>query len=305
MFTFLVNRLLQLLLVVWGSVTIVFLLLHLSGDPAKLMLSDLATPEQLAAVQRELGTDQPFVVQYVKFLGRAAVGDFGNSIRQQRPVVTIVLERLPATLQLAVAAVVISTLLGIVFGVAGAVFRRTIYDRLLLVVALLGQSMPPFWLAIMLILFFAIELRILPASGSGDWRHFVLPAVTLGAFSLARTARLTRSSMLEVLSQDYVRTARAKGLPERVVIFVHAFKNASISIVTVTGFTFSTLIGGAVITEAIFAWPGVGSLLVDGVTLRDYPLVLGAVFATAVLVAVTNLVVDLLYSWLDPRIARA
>ncbi|MBI3966446.1 MAG: ABC transporter permease [Chloroflexi bacterium] len=305
MITFLVNRLLQLLLVVWGSVTIVFLLLHLSGDPAKLMLSDLATPEQLAAVQRELGTDQPFVVQYVKFLGRAAVGDFGNSIRQQRPVVTIVLERLPATLQLAVASVVISTVLGIVFGVAGAVFRRTIYDRLLLVVALLGQSMPPFWLAIMLILFFAIELRILPASGSGDWRHFVLPAVTLGAFSLARTARLTRTSMLEVLSQDYVRTARAKGLAERVVIFVHAFKNAAISVVTVTGFTFSTLIGGAVITEAIFAWPGVGSLLVDGVTLRDYPLVLGAVFATAVLVAVTNLVVDLLYSWLDPRIARA
>ncbi|MDE3075701.1 MAG: ABC transporter permease [Chloroflexota bacterium] len=302
MASFVVRRLLQLVVTIWGALTVVFVLMHLAGDPTHLMVSDLATPQQIAQLRAELGLDKPPLVQYGIYLARTLHGDFGMSIREGQPVTVLVLHRLPYTLELALAAVILSTLFGIVFGVLGAITRGTIYDRVLLVLALLGQSVPTVWLGILLILMFAVVFRIMPASGAGDLKHLVLPAVSLGTFSLARTARIARSSMIDVLNQDYVRTARAKGLREFVVVNRHAIKNASISVVTVIGFTFATLIGGAIITEAIFAWPGIGSLIVDAVSLRDFPLVQGAVFATAVLVAVTMLLIDFTYRFLDPRI---
>ncbi len=305
MTAFLVRRLLQLLLVLWGALTVVFVLMHLSGDPVTLMLPDLATPEQVAAVRHELGMDEAPYVQYARFMGRAVMGDFGFSYRQNRPVMPIVMERLPATLELSVLAVVFSTAIGVAVGILGAVFRHTPFDRLLMLGALLGQSVPTFWLGILSILIFAVELRVLPASGTGTWQHLILPSFTLGLFSLARTARIARSSMLEALMQDYVRTARAKGLGEAAVITRHAIKNASISVVSVTAFTFSTLMGGAIVTEAIFGWPGVGRLIIDSVLQRDYPVVQGAVFMTALFVAVTTLLVDLVYTWVDPRISYA
>jgi peptide/nickel transport system permease protein len=290
------------MLVLWGALTVVFVLMHLSGDPVTLMLPDLATSEQIQSVRRELGMDRPGYEQYARFVSRAVIGDFGFSYRQNRPVMDIVLERLPATLQLSLLAVVLSTVVGVAIGTLGAVLRDTILDRLLMATTLLGQSVPTFWLGILLILLFAVELRVLPASGIGTPQHLILPAITLGAFSLARTARIARSSMIEALVQDYVRTARAKGLGELAVIGRHALKNASISVVTVTAFTFSTLIGGAIVTEAIFGWPGVGRLIIDSVLQRDYPVVQGAVFVTAVFVAVASLLVDLAYTYLDPRI---
>ena len=302
MTAFLVRRLLQLVLVLWGALTVVFALQRLGGDPVNLLVPELATPEQREAIRRELGLDQPPPLQYVHFVARAAVGDFGISYRQQRPVMTIVLERIPATLQLSLLAAIISTVLGTLLGIVGAVWRGRIYDRLLLFAALLGQSVPTFWLGILLIVVFAVELRVLPSSGNDTWRHLILPASTLGAFSLARTARIARSSMIEVLSLDYVRTARAKGVSEQAVVIGHAFRNAAIPVITVSVFTFSTLIGGALITEAIFAWPGIGSLIVDSVLGRDYPIVQGAVFMTAFFVAVTSLLVDIAYTLLDPRI---
>jgi peptide/nickel transport system permease protein len=299
---FLTRRLGQLVLVLWGALTVVFGLMHLGGDPVSLLLPELATPEQQQALRRELGVDRPLHVQYVRFLGRAAGGDFGVSYRQERPVLDIVLERLPATLELSLLAAVISAVAGTAIGVLGALWRGRLFDRLLIAGALLGQSVPTFWLGILLILVFSVNLRLLPTSGNATARHFILPAVTLAAFSLARTARIARSSMIEVLAQDYIRTARAKGVGERGVVAGHALKNAAIPVVTVTGFTFSTLIGGAIITEAIFAWPGLGSLIVDSVLSRDYPIVLGAVFMTALFVAVVSLVVDVSYALLDPRI---
>lgn len=302
MTVFLVRRLGQLVLVLWGALTIVFVLQRLGGDPVNLLVPDLATPEQRQAIRRELGLDQPLPLQYVSFVARAAMGDFGISYRQQRPVRDIVLERMPATLKLSLVAAVISTVAGTLMGVIGAVWRGRVYDRLLILGALLGQSVPTFWLGILLILVFAVELRVLPSSGDESWRHLILPAVTLGAFSLARTARIARSSMIDVLSLDYVRTARAKGVAERSVIVGHAFRNAAIPVITVSVFTFSTLIGGALITEAIFAWPGIGSLIIDSVLGRDYPIVQGAVFMTAFFVAVTSLLVDVAYTFLDPRI---
>jgi peptide/nickel transport system permease protein len=299
---FLARRLGQLALVVWGALTVVFLLMHLTGDPVTLLLPELSTPEQRAELRAQLGLDRPMVVQYGRFVARAARGDFGVSYRQERPVMVIVTERLPATLELTALAVVISTVAGTAIGVLGALWRGRLFDRLLIGGALLGQSVPTFWLGIIAILVFSVHLRVLPTSGNATARHFVLPALTLAAFSLARTARIARSAMIEVLAQDYIRTARAKGVGERGVVTAHALRNAAIPVVTVSGFTFSTLIGGAIITEAIFAWPGIGSLIVDSVLGRDYPLVQGAVFVTALFVAIVSLLVDVTYAFLDPRI---
>jgi peptide/nickel transport system permease protein len=299
---YVIRRLIHLVLVIWGALTAVFLLLQLSGDPVSLILPDLSTPEQRAAVRHELGLDQPLYLRYARFVARASTGDFGFSYRQERPVLHIVLERVPATLKLSILAVTVSTVAGLVLGALSAIWRGRWLDRLLIGFALLGQSVPTFWLAIILIVIFAVNLRLLPASGDASWQHYLLPGFTLGAFSLARTARLARSSMIEALAQDYVRTARAKGLGEWTVVVHHAVRNASIPVAAVTAFTFSTLIGGAIITEAIFAWPGLGSLIVDSVWNRDYPVVQGAVFLTAILVAVANFLTDAVYTLLDPRI---
>lgn len=285
-----------------GALTIMFLLQRLSGDPVTLLLPDLSNEQQAIDLRERLGLDRPLHVQYGRFVGSAFQGDFGVSYIQRRPVLDIVMQRLPETLKLTGFAVVLATIGGTVFGAIGALWRGRIADRVLVGGSLFGQSVPTFLLGIMLILLVSVRLRWLPASGNASWRHIILPGITLAAFSLARTTRIARASMIEALTQDYVRTARAKGAGELRVVVFHALKNASISVVTVTAFMFSTLIGGAIITEVVFAWPGIGRLIVDSVLARDYPVVQGAVFITAVLVAITYMLLDLVYRVLDPRI---
>jgi peptide/nickel transport system permease protein len=249
-----------------------------------------------------MGFNDPFIVQYGRFLGGALRGDFGQSIRHGEPAFHLVVERLPATFQLAGAALVVALVLAIPAGVVSAVRRNTVVDYVATVVALFGQSMPTFWLGIMLILVFSVQFNLLPSSGRGGLEHLLLPAITLGLFTTARITRLTRSGMLEVLNQDYIRTARAKGVNGPPVVWKHAFKNAAIPIVTIVGIELGTLLGGSVITETIFAWPGVGRLSVQAIANRDYPVVQAAVFLLASTFVLVNLVVDLLYTYLDPRI---
>jgi len=303
MLGYVVRRSAQSLLLVWLVTVVVFALLHLTpGDPASVMLGENATPEQVQALQRSLGLDQPLVLQYARFLGRALHGDLGTSIRAQRPALEVVLERLPATLLLTAGAFSFAVLIGMPIGVISAVKRLTLWDHGSMALALLGQSMPGFWLGLVLITVFAVHLRWLPASGMGSLSHVVLPAITLGMFLIGLIIRLTRSSMLDVLGQDYVRTARAKGLAERMVVMQHALMNALIPVVTLVGLQLGLLLGGAVITETVFAWPGVGLATVTAIHQRDYPVVQCAVLVSAVLVLSINWAVDLLYHYLDPRV---
>jgi peptide/nickel transport system permease protein len=300
--TFLVRRLLQSLVVLLGVSFVVFFILFLTGDPAAVLLPPEASAEDIRLFRERMGFDDPFFVQYGRFLAGALRGSFGESIRHGEPAFDLVVERMPATFELAGAALLIALCLAIPAGIVSAVRRNTVLDYVATVVALLGQSMPTFWLGIMLILFFSVQLQWLPSSGRGELRHLVLPAITLGLFTTARITRLTRSGMLEVLNQDYIRTARAKGVANPPVVWKHALKNAAIPIVTIVGIELGTLLGGSVITETIFAWPGVGRLSVQAIYNRDYPVVQAAVFLLASTFVVVNLVVDLLYTYLDPRI---
>jgi ABC-type dipeptide/oligopeptide/nickel transport system permease component len=302
MSVYLLRRLAQSVLVLLGVSFVVFFILYLTGDPALLLLPPDATAEDIRKFREEMGFNDPFIVQYGRFLGGALRGDFGQSVRHGEPAFPLVLERLPATFQLAGSALVVALALAIPAGVLSAVRRNTVTDYVATVVALLGQSMPTFWLGIMLILVFSVQFNLLPSSGRGGLEHLVLPAVTLGLFTTARITRLTRSGMLEVLNQDYIRTARAKGVSGRPVVWKHAFKNAAIPIVTIVGIELGTLLGGSVITETIFAWPGVGRLSVQAIYNRDYPVVQAAVFLLASTFVLVNLIVDLLYTYLDPRI---
>jgi len=299
---YIVRRLAQALLVVVGVSLVVFFVIRLSGDPTFLLLSADATEADRARFAREQGFDRPIHVQYAAFVTRALRGDLGRSLRYRQPVLPLVLERLPATLELALAALGVWLVVAIPAGVISAVRRNTVYDNLTMLGALFGQSMPVFWLGIMLILVFAVRFELLPTSGRGGLDHLVLPALTLGLYSTARITRLVRAGMLDVIGQDYIRTAWAKGLPDRRVIFKHALRNTLIPVVTIVGLEMGTLLGGAVITETIFAWPGLGRLAVTAIFQRDYPLVQAAVLVTALVFVVTNLLVDLLYGWLDPRI---
>jgi ABC-type dipeptide/oligopeptide/nickel transport system permease component len=300
--SYLLRRLWQSLLVLFGVSVVVFLILHLTGDPAALLLPPDATAEDIAKFRTAMGFDDPVAVQYLRFLKGAVRGDFGESLRHGEPAMALVVERLPATFQLAGAGLLIALCLAIPTGIVSAVRRNTAVDYVSTVVALLGQAMPTFWLGIMLILLFSVQLNLLPSSGRGDWRHLVLPAVTLGLFTTARITRLTRSGMLEVLGQDYIRTARAKGVSDPPVVWKHALKNAAIPIVTIVGIELGTLLGGSVITETIFAWPGVGRLSVQAIYNRDYPVVQAAVFLLASTFVLVNLFVDIVYTYLDPRI---
>lgn len=302
MTVYLVRRLLQSLLVLFGVSFVVFAILFLTGDPAAVLLPPEATAEDIRRFREAMGLDDPFLVQYARWLAGAVRGDFGTSIRHGEPAFRLVLERMPATLELAGAGLALALALAVPAGVVSAVRRNTPLDYLATVVALLGQSMPTFWLGIMLILLFSVQLNLLPSSGRGSLEHLVLPALTLGLFTTARITRLTRSGMLEVLGQDYVRTARAKGVAEPPVVWKHAFKNAAIPIVTIVGLELGTLLGGSVITETIFAWPGVGRLSVQAIYNRDYPVVQAAVFLLASTFVVINLLVDVVYTYLDPRI---
>lgn len=306
MLRYVAKRCLLLVPVVLGVTILVFLLMHLApGDAATAMLGEMgqgASAEDVARLRASLGLDQPLYVQYGRYLGGLIRGDLGVSLRSGRPVVEELRERFPYTLQLAATALCLAALIAIPVGIWAAVRRGTIVDFLVMAGALLGVSVPAFWLGLLLMLLFSLSLGWLPASGSGTPFHLILPAITVAWPSLAFLARMTRSAMLEVLGADYVRTARAKGLSERLVIFRHAFRNALIPVVTTLGLQFGALLGGAVLTETIFAWPGLGRLTVQAIQARDLPVVQGAVLFVAVTYTVVNLLVDVLYVFLNPRI---
>jgi ABC-type dipeptide/oligopeptide/nickel transport system permease component len=302
---YILRRSWQAVIVVFWVVTVVFFVLQLTGDPVRIMMGENSSEEDIQNVRHNLGLDRPIHEQYVSFLAKAVRGDFGESIRQRgQPAMGIVLSRYPATLRLAFLALAFSVLLATIFGVISAVKRYSIVDNIVMLLALVGQSVPNFWLGIMLILIVSVEFGLLPSEGFGDGnpRYLILPMLTLAAPGLARLTRLVRSGMLDIMGQDYVRTARAKGLHESGVIFGHALKNAAIPLVTVIGLDMGTLLGGAVVTEQIFAWPGVGLEVIYAINGRDFPVVQAAVFVVATSFVLINLIVDLLYTWLDPRV---
>lgn len=292
-------------MVVWGVSIIAFALTHLSGDPAALLLPPSATLEDTAIFRRAAGLDRPLPVQYVDFLGHAVRGDFGRSIRYGEPALQLVLDRLPATIELSVVALVLALIVAVPLGIVTAVRRGSAIDQIGLLVSLVGQAFPVFWLGIVLIMFFAEDLRWLPASGRGDLAHLVLPASALALYTIAIVARLLRSSLIEILSADFIRTARGKGLAERTILWVHALKNAALPVVTVIGLQVGTLLGGAVVTEEVFAYPGMGRLALQAIANRDFAIVQAFVVVMAILITVINLLVDLLYSRLDPRVRAA
>jgi peptide/nickel transport system permease protein len=301
--TYVVRRLWQSALTLVGVSVLVFLILRVvPGDPAKMLLPEGAPQSAIEALNRQLGLREPLYVQYGLFLRSVFRGDFGQSFQYRAPALRVVLERLAATVQLTLAAMTITVAVGVTLGIVAAVRRGTGYDYASTVLAVLGQSLPNFWLGIMLILLFGVALRWLPTSGFESWRHLILPAVTLAAFPMALVARLTRSSMLEILGRDFIRTGRAKGLAERSVILRHALRNAAVPLLTVLGLQIGTLLGGAVITESVFAWPGMGKLVVDAIFFRDFPVVQTVLILSATVFVVINLLVDLLYTVIDPRI---
>src|SRR5215470_967122 len=299
---YLVGKLVHTAIVVVCVLTLVFVVLHLTGDPVMMMLPPNASRDEIQALTAALGLDQPLYVQYARFLGRLARGDLGISLQHQQPAMPLVLERLPASLLLAVSALVIAVVVAVPLGLLAAARRGTALDHLAVGLAALGQSAPIFWTGLMLMLVLAVTLKLLPTTGYGTWQQLVMPALTLAAYPMAAIARLVRSGMLEVLEADYVRTARAKGLQERRVILKHAFKNAAMPVVTVIGLQFGLLLGGAIVCEMIFAWPGVGRLLIFAINNRDFPLVEAAVLVIALVFVGANLLVDLCYGWLDPRV---
>ncbi|MFB2936663.1 ABC transporter permease [Aerosakkonemataceae cyanobacterium BLCC-F154] len=333
MFKYILKRLLSLLPVLIGITLLVFTLLHLiPGDPAVVLLGERATPEQIESLREQLGLNQPLPIQYFNFLFNVIRFDFGKSIISGIPIIDEIKTRWPATFELAVAAMLIALILGIPAGIFAAVRKNSWLDNLLMSSSLIGVSLPVYWLGLLLIYLFAVNLQILPPSGrisveagfnfqpiTGffildsllrlDFKtlqdvlsHLILPAITLGTIPLAIIARITRSSMLEVLSQDYIRTARAKGVPEYFVILKHALKNAFLPISTTVGLQFGTLLGGAILTETIFSWPGIGSWIYEGILARDYPVVQGGVIFVSITFVLINLLVDLSYTFLDPRI---
>ncbi|HTX54907.1 MAG TPA: ABC transporter permease [Candidatus Baltobacteraceae bacterium] len=303
MVAYVLRRLLLSVLVLFGVSVVVFSLIHFApGDPARLLLPDGALEEDVAFVRKALGLDQPLYVQYKVFITHALQGDLGQSLYYKQPALGIILEHLPATIELTFAALVFSLLVAVPMGILSAVRRDTVWDYLGMGLATIGQATPVYWLGLMLILFFAVQLRWMPASGRGGVEYLILPAITLGAPLMALVTRLVRSGMLDLLGEDYIRTARAKGVAEWGVVLRHALRNIMIPLVTVVGLQFGALLGGAVITETVFAWPGVGRLVVDAITARDYPLVQAATLLVSGYFVLINLVLDVLYVYLDPRV---
>ena len=303
MLNYVIKRLVSTVPVLIGiSLLLFFMLRMLPGDPAQVLAGQMATPEEIETIRTQLGLDRPIHVQYVSFLSRLARFDLGRSARTQNPVTEEIWARLPNTMLLAVVAITLACLFGIPAGIISAVRPYTWMDYLVTSSALFGISMPVFWLGLMLVIVFSIMLKWLPAGGTGSWQHVVLPSITLAAFVVAFIARMTRSTMMEVLSQDYTTTARSKGLKEQVVVIKHAFRNALIPIITVVGLQFGLLLGGAVLTETVFAWPGLGRLIVDSILARDYPVIQGAILVFGLLYILVNLVVDVMYAFVDPRI---
>ncbi len=302
MLPYVVQRVRGAAVVAFGVAVVIFVLLHLSGDPVAMLVPSDAPPEVFDSTRRALGLDRPLPEQFVRYIARVAAGDLGTSIRYNRPVAGLIAERLPRTFELTVAALALAVALALPAGIVSALRRGTLVDRVTMLGAIAGQAVPIFWLALMLIWLFGVNLRWLPVFGYGTAWHLVLPAVSLATIVVGRLARLVRSSMLEVLGQDYVRTARAKGLPERAVVARHALKNAAIPIVTLIGLQLGQLLGGAVVTETVFAWPGLGVLAAEAVFNRDFPIVQGITLVVSLIFVLTNLLVDLLYVALNPRV---
>lgn len=301
---YIVRRLLALIPILIGVSIIIFVMMRMvPGDPARQALGPEATGAEVARLHKQWGLDQPIPVQYVKWLDRVFHGDFGRSTVSRVPVTTEIWARFPNTLWLTLASMVVSIILGLASGIIAAVRHNTLFDRGSMVVALLGICTPSFWLGLMLMLLFAVKLGILPSFGKGGMRHLILPALTLGVGSAAIIARVTRSTMLEVFSEDYMRTARSKGIAERAVIVRHALKNAMIPIITILGLEFGGLLAGAVVTETVFAYPGVGLLLINSINNRDFPIVQAALLLFALQFVLVNLIVDIIYARIDPRIS--
>lgn len=305
MHVWLLKRIGYSLLTLLAISVIVFSLVRLTGDPVLLFLPPDAPTAEVDRLRRALGFEDPLPVQYARFLRSALAGDVGFSLKHQEPALGVVLDRLPATLELATAAMLLTLAIALPAGIVSAVRRNSWIDRLVMAGVVLGQSMPTYWIGIMLILLLSVWTRLLPPFGRGTLAHLVMPSVTLALFFTARIARLTRSGMLNVLRTDYVRTARAKGLATPIVVLKHALRNAALPIVTIVGIEFGTLLGGTVITETVFAWPGLGRLAVDAIFARDYPVVQTIVLLVSTLFVSINLVVDLLYRVIDPRIELA
>lgn len=303
MITYVARRVLAGIPTLWGVATVVFIMARLlPGDPARVIAGVLASPEDVERIRQQMGLNQPLAVQYLDFLGSLLHLDLGTSAHTNAPVIEEIASRLPYTIELAVVALAIAVTAGVLAGVVAAIRRNTLLDLLISGLSVFGVSMPVYWLGLMMIIVFAIGLHLFPAAGADEPTSIVMPALTLALFSIGLIARMTRSSMLEVLGQDYVRTARAKGAPFRSVVFRHALRNALLPVITVIGLQFGALLGGAVVTETVFAWPGVGRLLVDSIFFRDYPVVQGLVLMFGTTFVVINLLVDLLYSYVDPRI---
>lgn len=305
MLAYLVHRLISAVTTIFIVSLVVFTVTRLTGDPVRLMLPIEATNQDVEDLRHQLGFDRPLPIQYLDFVTHALRGDLGASLRFRQPAVDVILNRLPATAALSAAAMVVALLVAIPAGILSAVHRGGWIDGIARLISLIGQALPAYWVGIMLVIIFAVRLRWLPAAGGSTPSSVLLPAITLGLWPMARIARVLRASLLEALAADYVRTARAKGLSQRHVVLVHGLRNALLPTVTVIGLSFGIIFGGAIVTETVFAWPGVGRLLLDAVSQRDYPLVQAIVLMFAVIFLVVNLVVDLIYGVLDPRVRLA
>lgn len=303
MWAYIVKRLLLSIPVIFGVAFMVFAMVRVvPGDPARIIAGEAATQEIVEGIRKDMGLDRPLLSQFATFMGNVLRGDFGRSVRSRAPVAGEIAARLPNTIRLATAGLFVAVVVGVSAGIISAIRPYSWMDTVVMLVALAGLSMPVFWSGLMLILIFAVWLGWLPAVGTGGMAHLVLPAVTLGMSTAAIIARMSRSSMLEVLRSDYIRTARAKGLGEAAVVNRHAFRNALIPVITVVGLQMGTLLSGAVLTETVFAWPGIGRLLVEGILARDYPIVQASVLVVAMAFVMVNLMVDVLYAVVDPRI---
>ena len=297
------RRLIQMVIALFLMSVIVFLLGRLTGDPVSMLLSQYSTEEDRVRITEELGLTKPILEQYGIFIFNALKGDLGKSVAgDNRPALTLILERFPASLKLALVALIISILVGIPLGVLSAVKRGSFLDASARLLALLGQSLPAFWLGIVLMYFFSVKLRLLPTSGYGGIRYFILPAATMGLFTVAAVTRLTRSSMLEVLDSEYIKLARIKGVSEAIVIWKHALRNSLLPVITFMGTFFATMITGAVVIETVFSWPGIGRLAYESILNRDFPVMQAVILFMTTLYILANLIVDILYAWVDPRI---
>jgi peptide/nickel transport system permease protein len=296
------RQLVQLVIVIIGISMLAFAILHVIGDPVLLLLPQNAGKEEYARYHKLLGLDQPLYVQYWKFASRAIQGDFGKSWYTDTPAFRLVLQRMAPTIYLTLAGLVMALLIALPLGILAALKRHSFVDNLCTMIAVAGQAMPIFWLGIMLIIIFAVRLKALPASGYGTWQHFLMPAFTLGAFLAPLTMRLVRSGIIEIMNMEYIKTARAKGLGERMVVIKHAFRNACIPVITVLGLQFGQLLGGAIITETVFAWPGVATLAVESIRNQDFPVVQCAVVLLALIIVSVNFIVDMIVGLIDPRI---